>query len=439
MEWKDKRDGDVGEVREALDFIENNRIYKNIFKSIYNKYKKYGKITGSFSIYPKNDEDVKVLMNFDISVITDRKATIRSKVVQELFENKFKNIDFLELLEEVVGKELITNKEVKENETNKLKNFYGEVIKESDEGYGKRWFIYVVSEKSKGYSIIKKRYNDKSESTNKLKLQLIYINNCLSNLPYIKGEKENISVFSAQLTKNPHFLDYDKFTGKLFIYGLQFITRLEIDISRVVNINELYYKVGILKDEISNHSTIYNLDCYDYNNMFIEHINEFFKWGETLELSIRNILKIEYFIAKRSIIYIFENPAVFNEVQKRTIKDDVSLMCTSGQINLSSYLILDKIKDIQKIYYAGDFDPEGLIIADKIADRYGDKVEFLFYDVDTFNEIISSKKIDEKRISMLNNIKSPKLKKITDAIREKKLAAYQELLIDKYVNYIENN
>lgn len=188
-----------------------------------------------------------MLMNFDISVITDRKATIRSIVVQELFENKFKNIDFLELLEEVIGKELITNKEVKENETNKLKNFYEEIIKESDEVYGKQWFIYAVSEKSKGYSIIKNHYNDKSESTNKLKLQLIYINNCLSNLL----------------------------------------------------------------------------------------LNEFFKWGETLEISIRNILKIEYFVAKRSIIYIFENPAVFNEVQKRTIKDYVSLMCTSGQINLS--------------------------------------------------------------------------------------------------------
>lgn len=29
-------------------------------------------------------------------------------------------------------------------------------------------------------------------------------------------------------------------------------------------------------------------------------------------------------------------------------------------------MLLDKIENLKEIYYAGDFDPEGLLIADKI-------------------------------------------------------------------------
>jgi DNA topoisomerase IA len=64
----------------------------------------------------------------------------------------------------------------------------------------------------------------------------------------------------------------------------------------------------------------------------------------------------------------------------RKSENKVSLICTSGQLNLSYHIDLDKIKDLEFIYYAGDFDPEGLLIADKIKLKYKEKVKFIFYD-----------------------------------------------------------
>ena len=97
-------------------------------------------------------------------------------------------------------------------------------------------------------------------------------------------------------------------------------------------------------------------------------------------------------------------------------------------------MLLNKIKNLDKIYYAGDFDPEGLQIADKLKDLYKD--EFMLYDEKYYEKIISDKELDLKRIGKLKSIKDKDLKDICDSLRKYKKAAYQELLIDEYKQYI---
>ena len=99
-------------------------------------------------------------------------------------------------------------------------------------------------------------------------------------------------------------------------------------------------------------------------------------------------------------------------------------------------MLLNKIKNLDKIYYAGDFDPEGLQIADKLKDLYKDKVEFMLYDEKYYEKIISDKELDLKRISKLKSIKDKDLKDISNYLIKYKKAAYQELLIDEYKQYI---
>lgn len=99
-------------------------------------------------------------------------------------------------------------------------------------------------------------------------------------------------------------------------------------------------------------------------------------------------------------------------------------------------MLLNKIKNLDKIYYAGDFDPEGLQIADKLKDLYKDKVEFMLYDEKYYEKIISDKELDLKRIGKLKSIKDKDLKDISNYLIKYKKAAYQELLIDEYKQYI---
>ena len=144
--------------------------------------------------------------------------------------------------------------------------------------------------------------------------------------------------------------------------------------------------------------------------------------NEPFNISLSNIQKLDHITCKNNRVFIFENPAVFQSIIQDTDIDE-SIICTSGQLNLSSYMLLNKIKNLDKIYYAGDFDPEGLQIADKLKDLY-------------YEKIISDKELDLKRIGKLKSIKDKDLKDISNYLIKYKKAAYQELLIDEYKQYI---
>lgn len=424
-------------MKESLDLINSNKIYKKIFLEVYSKYKKYGKITGSFILKAATAEERRILSNFDSKALIEGKAKIKSTIVRELFNRKLKDYSFEELLVKVVGKELKTNKEIKDEEKYKEEKFYEDILKSCDNGIGKQWFIETLDKKKYGYNIIARKYKSEKEIDNleELKIKIILVINSLNKLPYLNKEYENIAVFSAVNTRDSHFFDIDKFTGRLFIKAISFI--IDKDEPKDINeINEVYYEVGILKDEISNHTTIYGLNAFEKDNSEVTAVNSFNLWREPLQISISNLLKIDYLKAVNNTVFIFENPAVFHKVLKE-IGNNISLICTSGQLNLSSYILLNKIRDLKNIYYAGDFDPEGLMIAYKLKKRYKDKVKFLNYTKESYINTMSNNIIEEKSMSQLNKINCSELDEVIRELRINKRSAYQELLIDEYLDFIK--
>ena len=422
-------------MKESLDLINSNKIYKKIFLEVYSKYKKYGKITGSFTLKAATTEERQILFNFDSKALTEGKAKIKCSTVRDLFNRKLKEYSFEELLVKVVGKELKTNKEVKDEEKEQEEKFYDDILKASDDGVGKQWFIEILDKKKYGYNIIVRKYKSEIRNLKELKRKIILIINSLNKLPYLNNEYENIAVFSAVNTKDSHFFDSDKFTGRLFIKAISFILNKD-DPKDINEINELYHEVGILKDEISNHTTIYGLNAFNMDSSEVKAVNSFNLWKEPLQISISNLLKIDYFEAINNTVFIFENPAVFHKILKVN-GDNISLICTSGQLNLSSYILLNKIRNLKNIYYAGDFDPEGLMIAYKIKKRYKDKVKFLNYTRESYINTMSNNIIEEKSMSQLNKINCSELDEVINELRINKRAAYQELLIDEYLDLIK--
>ena len=424
-------------MKESLDLINSNNIYKKIFSEVYSKYKKYGKITGSFNLKAANNEERRILSNFDSKVLTEGKAKIKCSTVRELFNRKLKEYSFEELLVKVVGKELKTNKEIKDEEKNQEEKFYDDILKACDNGIGRQWFLEVLYKKKYGYNIIIRKYKSEKEinKLEELNKRIILTINSLNKLPYLNNEYENIAVFSAVNTKDSHFFDNDKFTGRLFIKAISFILNKD-DPKDINEINELYYEVGILKDEISNHTTIYGLNAFNRDNSEVKAINSFNIWKEPLQISISNLLKIDYLESINNTVFIFENPAVFHKILKMS-DDNISLICTSGQLNLSSYIVLNKIRNLKNIYYAGDFDPEGLMIAYKIKKRYKEKVKFLNYTRESYINTMSNNIIEEKSMSQLNKINCSELDEVISDLRINKRAAYQELLIDEYLDLIK--
>lgn len=75
-------------MKESLDLINSNKIYKKIFLEVYSKYKKYGKIAGSFILKAATTEERQILFNFDSKALTEGKAKIKCSTVRDyLIEN----------------------------------------------------------------------------------------------------------------------------------------------------------------------------------------------------------------------------------------------------------------------------------------------------------------------------------------------------------------
>ncbi|WP_455542896.1 TIGR02679 domain-containing protein [Intestinibacter sp.] len=433
-------------MKKALEIVNKNKLYIKILKEVSKKYKSYERFTGSFTLKADSKEELDILYTFDDKVFENKKAKISVKKVVNLFEDKLENTSFLDFLKYTLKDEMLTSKELKKIKKDAEYNFYNEIILQylgneyNDNNLDNinldsiKWFKYMMDKKVCGYNLIKKYYNE-SEDLNLLKNNIISVLKALDNLPYNTDEYKCIPVFATEITRNPHFFDRNQMGGNLLKYGIAYKLN-EAAPNNIENLYSMYLSVGLLKDEISNHTTIYNIKAYK-DSYEIPAIREYNNWKEPLQISISNLLKIDKLQCIDNIVFVFENPAVFEQV-KLNIKNEKSLICTSGQLNLSSYMILDKISNLEKIYYAGDLDPEGIQIANNIKNRYKDKVEFIFYTKEVYEKIKSDEEISERRLNMIKNIKSQELGDLIETILESKKSAYQEMLIQEYVKFIDS-
>lgn len=142
-------------------------------------------------------------------------------------------------------------------------------------------------------------------------------------------------------------------------------------------------------------------------------------------------------------IYIFENPSVFRSLSKYALENqlEIGLVCSNGQINYCTYLLLDKLVESGcQLYYCGDFDPEGLLIADKLKKRYQDWLTLWQYNQELFYSIqVHQMNISVKRLKMLRNIEDKTLHEMAQLIINHHAFGYQEGLIEIYKKEIKND
>ena len=96
-------------------------------------------------------------------------------------------------------------------------------------------------------------------------------------------------------------------------------------------------------------------------------------------------------------------------------------------------LILNSGADI---YYSGDIDPDGIGIADRLWQKFGERVHIWRMSPEDYETSISKECIDNTGLAKLENVRNPLLKHTAEAVREKRRAAYQENLLEKLLGDI---
>ena len=105
-------------------------------------------------------------------------------------------------------------------------------------------------------------------------------------------------------------------------------------------------------------------------------------------------------------------------------------MCMNGQPRLAGLMVLDLLaKSGTRVYYAGDLDPEGILIAQKLAQYYKGEFSYWHMEIADYEKCRSEEIISPRRLKILERITDERLKPVARMIGEYKKAGYQEMLI----------
>lgn len=159
---------------------------------------------------------------------------------------------------------------------------------------------------------------------------------------------------------------------------------------------------------------------------------------ETLILNIQNIININYLTTRSGKVFIIENPSILTEIVALNI--NASVIIADGFPNTSVHLLIEKlIESGNTIYYNGDFDPEGLLIANKLKEKYSDNLVLFCYEKIDYDNCMSKSMISEIRLKKLSKINADELSDIKNILINSKYSAYQENNKDRIINFIKNN
>ncbi|MCI6266530.1 MAG: TIGR02679 domain-containing protein [Erysipelotrichaceae bacterium] len=413
-------------MHEYSKYFKNNPGFDRFIQKLYEKYQSLSKFSGTIKLSNLKEEDAISLSRlFGTTYQEKENITISIKKFIRIMESsKYEDFDIYTLVEEYLGINLVTKKEKEASKRNKEEEFYQSII-EIEISKGSLWLKNVIENKIAPYSLIQKRYNQNKESLRKELLNVIAM---INHLP---KEKVMLPIFSSTITKDPHYLDLENRTSTLFLYALSSLDNSPYPNTREEKIT-LLSKYNIEIDNLSNFVLTYNLLSEK------DYINAFSKNKESLILNIQNIINTKKIDTKQKKVYIFENPSILTEILSKNI--DVSVIISGGFPNSSVYLLLDKLlENKNKLYYNGDFDPEGLIIASKLKEKYQSNLELFCYSISDYETCISKKKISPSRLNKLSKIETQELLEIKELLLKNKVAAYQENNKKRIINFLKEN
>ena len=414
---------------EFCQYLSDNEFSE--FMQLWKKqYEKYGTCKGSIDLVldDSNRECISGLMGKDYYGVDCVHITFR-QLQKAILNTKYENCDFNEVLKMYFNEDVFTNEYRQEQEQLRVQNIFKHFFKQ--EGKSQQWIYNTYTNRDSVYIRI---VQASKENEQKCINTVCVVMKALNHLPMWENKKENISIFASYHTKNPHAFDKNTFAYYLMMHGIVYFLKVDFPKTNLEQ-NEILYRAGLYQDGISNYCSVARLQASNENNQ--PHLGwaGFYDSYEALNVNMDNLLHI-HFITCCDRAYIVENPSVFQALLKKIKKEKIKkigLVCTNGQLNYSAYLLLDILVNSNiEIYYSGDMDPEGLLIADKIKQRYP-SIKLWCYDVSQYEISKSKEQATDQRMHMLDALKDETLIRIGKCISENKnRVGYQENMIEEY-------
>lgn len=416
---------------EAIRYFAGKPVMVICIKQIHKKYESFGRFTGTISksLFKKVDAEPLLMFMGIAQWEWEKSKSIKiSDFKRNYEESKFEPIPFELVVESISGRQLRTKQELADDaeaeyaaflaEIDGIDPLFREVFGRNCNAVYSGWFL-------KEPAACLAAFRNVAEA--------------LHNLPQ---EYTKLPVFAHRITGNPHSFDSNGLTGQL-LFMMLYHQYAEADSAQAMNgllskaelENEIYGLFKIIKDDIMNFTAVNGLVAFRgeepvamWQNACLDRI----PWN----VPVRQLLGISRIRpGKGKQIFLIENSGVYSILLDAF--PDCPMVCTNGQFRYAVWLLLERIPDDGiTLYYSSDFDPEGLLMADTLKRRYGEKLQLIGMTNDHYLASKPAAEIDEKRIQKLKRIQSGELRGLADLMAEKKVAGYQEGILEELLDEI---
>lgn len=398
--------------------------FQRLIKLMAQRYRGLGRIGGNAvlnNLTPEERQAIGGLLGKDLS----KKNSVSVGLLQfqqALEQTRYAGVDLIELMTAILGKELIPKTEEELAQQRAREKFFHDLAQEHPHFLCEDWIRHIEAG-GPGTRAIAQAY---THNPKLLKTQLGQVLKALAKLPS-KNSYRRLPLWAAEITGAPHGFDPNTNCGKYLLSALQYARNQQDGTEITSNLTgeqtwELLDQFGIVRDDLLNFVTCCGL--ISDNSMWQSAYDN----GSVINAPVRELARLQYIRpVKGNRIFIIENSGLFSHLTDSNSSSP--MVCTHGQFRLATYMLLDKLAETGvELWYSGDFDPEGLLMAQRLWDRYPGRVKLWRYSPEDYRRCISSISIPLKRLKQLEKVHVLDLIPTAEAILDVVKAGYQENL-----------
>lgn len=420
--------------KECVGYFKSQKGYRRCFLELRKKWKSYGKAAGKITLRETTEEERRAIGGVVGKVFYEK--DIRFSVIefeQGLQKTRFAPVDLKTVLEGYFGETLSTNQGQKQEQQKKkreylegLCDYFLEVS--GGESVALSWMQEVISARKFGYQILLREYGKDPVQAENLARHAGHALMKLESAERTESEYP-LAVFAAEISGNPHYFDRGTVAGQLLVHALCCWKKAELP-ENAHQWRELLQDAGIVPDNVSSMLHAYGLRMKRKDGWHPAY-EAFCTLKEPYVITMENLRGITGVQVVGNRVYVVENEMVFSYLLNHVKDGSLTLLCTSGQLRAAALELIRMILDSGvRIYYSGDIDPDGVGIADRLWQKFGDGIQIWRMTPEDYQNSLSGESIGDIGLTKLGNIKNPLLRETAKYMKANGMAAYQENILE---------
>lgn len=413
-------------IKEAAKYF-GAPAFSTLMQQMTERYRGLGRIGGSVKLTNPSPETLRAIGGVLGKDLTGKKEVTVSlaNFDQAIQETRFAGVTLYEILNHLAGGNLTTKSEESQQEIETRRELLAELQYKYPHQNVQDFLSDVLDQDTRTHPLLKRGF---SRPTFWEEFEDVI--RAISQLPTDNQQDfQRLPIWATKITGDPHAFDTNTNQGKLLLAALEFLYTYNNPDTDIPEGYDLLEHFGVVRDDLLNFVTCVGLIAETEDGPHPVWV-EAAKNNTVMNVPLRELAKITKIYPKQgNKVYVLENPGVFSAIAD-AIPDTPPLVCIHGQPRTATWMLLDRMTKYTEILYSGDFDPEGILIAQRICQRYQNAKPWR-YTVEDYHKCMSDVTISDKRLGQLGQVTQNDLLRVSRAIIGTKKAGYQEHLVEE--------